>query len=175
MGAQDTYHCPDGWFWQEHHGRGHCFFFSMEQVSKMNAAILCASHSGWLLELDHPRLNYWVKAKLLELYTPDKAKSGVPWGNLFWMGGVTEEHHDDHYNGNWLWPHANVSVEWFDWGEGEPNDYRTQNCLTYMEYRNPVFQQYRDYFWNDWDCDTDAAHYICVKECADCPDPTTDP
>merc|ERR1711971_941297 len=37
VSAQDTYHCPDGWFWHEGHGgRGHCYFFSMEQLSKMN-------------------------------------------------------------------------------------------------------------------------------------------
>ena len=23
--------------------------------------------------------------------------------------------------------------------------------------------QYRDYFWNDSDCNSDVAHYICVK------------
>ena len=56
--------------------------------------------------------------------------------------------------------------------------------MTYMEYRNPIFQQvprkshishhfpppqYRDYFWNDSSCEDDVAHYICVKECHDCP------
>merc|ERR1711973_499489 len=49
VSAQDTYHCPDGWFWHEGHGgRGHCYFFSMEQLSKENAGILCASHGGGL-------------------------------------------------------------------------------------------------------------------------------
>merc|ERR1712203_166596 len=45
--------------------------------------------------------------------------------------------------------------------------------VTYMEYRNPIFQAYRDYFWNDSDCTNDVAHYICVKDCADCPDQGT--
>merc|ERR1712012_1292941 len=106
----DTYHCPDGWFWHEGHGgRGHCYFFSMEQLSKENAGILCASHGGWIVEIPHPPVNYWIKAKLLDLYTPDKQeKARVPWGTLFWMGAVTEDRHDDHVNGNWWWPHANV-------------------------------------------------------------------
>merc|ERR1712217_81757 len=154
-----------------HGGRGHCYFFSMEQLSKENAGILCASHGGWIVEIPHPPVNYWIKAKLLDLYTPDKQeKAGVPWGNLFWMGAVTEDRHDDHVNGNWWWPHANASVQWFDWGDNEPNDFHGQNCMTYMEYRNPIFQNYRDYFRNDSDCNSDVAHYICVKDCADCPD-----
>merc|ERR1712092_28946 len=80
-----------------HGGRGHCYFFSMEQLSKENAGILCASHGGWIVEIPHPPVNYWIKAKLLDLCTPDKQeKAGVPWGNLFWMGAVTEDRHDDH-------------------------------------------------------------------------------
>merc|ERR1711971_916939 len=175
VSAQDTYHCPDGWFWHEGHGgRGHCYFFSMEQLSKMNGEILCASHGGWIVEIPHPGVNYWIKAMLLDLYTPDKQeKAGVPWGNLFWMGAVTEDRHDDHVNGNWWWPHANASVQWFDWGDNEPNDFHGQNCMTFMEYRNPIFQNYRDYFWNDSDCTNDVAHYICVKDCADCSDQET--
>jgi len=166
--AQDTYHCPDGWFYQEAHGSAHCFFFSMSQVSKEEAKLLCAGHGGWLAEPDRPSLNYWIKHKLLELYTPNLA---VPWGNMFWLGAVTEDHHSDHVNGNWRWEHANTSVEWFDWGDHEPNDYHTQNCLTFMEYRNPIFQNIRDYFWNDADClgyETGLNHYICTKPCADC-------
>merc|ERR550517_466040 len=55
VSAQDTFHCPDGWFWHEGHGgRGHCYFFSMEQLSKMNGEILCASHGGWIVEIPHP-------------------------------------------------------------------------------------------------------------------------
>merc|ERR1711953_1183631 len=141
-----------------------------------NAGILCASHGGWIVEIPHPPVNYWIKAKLLDLYTPDKQeKAGVPWGNLFWMGAVTEDRHDDHVNGNWWWPHANASVQWFDWGDNEPNDLHGQNCMTYMEYRDVIFQNYRDYFWNDSDCKNDVAHYICVKDCADCPEQGTTP
>jgi len=176
--GQDTHHCPDGWFWHEGgHGdggatRGHCFMFSMEQVSKQDGQILCASHAGWIVEIGrNVGLNYWIKSMLIDQYTPAKnpGKAGVPWGNLFWMGAVTEDYHSDHVNGNWWNPHFNSSVEWFDWGEHEPNDFHRQNCMTYMEYRNPIFQQYRDYFWNDSSCDEDVAHYICVKECHDCP------
>jgi len=163
--GQDTYHCPDGWYWQEHHGVGHCFWFSMEQVTKDDADILCSFHNGgYLVEIDRVVFNYWIKSMLLELYTPD---AKAPWGNQFWLGAVTEDHHSDHVNGNWRWPHGNSSVEWFDWGDGEPNDYHTQFCMTYMEYRNPLWPSARDYYWNDWYCN-EVAHYICAQECADC-------
>merc|ERR1711892_916928 len=163
VASQDSYHCPDDWEWQEHNGHGHCFFFSTEQVTKQDAEILCSFHEGWLLEIDRPALNYWIKAQLLEKYT-EKADAKVPWGNQFWMGAVTMDHHNDHVNGNWMWPKQNVSVDWFDWGENEPNDYHTQFCMTYMEWRG-IWN--KDYFWNDYNCDG-VGHYICMKECADC-------
>merc|ERR1712168_1041969 len=77
--AQDTYHCPDGWYWQEAHGVGHCFFFSVEQVTKNDAKILCSFHDGYLVEIDRVGFNYWIKSMLLELYTPNVEKE-VPWG-----------------------------------------------------------------------------------------------
>merc|ERR1712055_32837 len=163
--GQDTYHCPDGWYWHGWENHGHCYYFSMEQVSKTDAEILCASHGGWITEILYMGQNYWLKSMLIDKYTPNEK---APWGNQFWLGAVTKQHHDDHQNGNWLWTHSNKSVEFFDWGENEPNDFHSQNCLTYMEYRNVLAPWSRDYFWNDWDCNDDTAHYICTKDCADC-------
>ena len=42
------------------------------QVSKKDSEILCSSHSGWVAEVRGPGLNYWLKARLLDKYTPDK-------------------------------------------------------------------------------------------------------
>merc|ERR1712168_852586 len=98
VSGQDTYHCPDGWYWQEHHGVGHCFFFSEEQVTKNDAEILCSFHEGYLVEIDRVAFNYWIKSMLLELYTPE-VDAKVPWGNQFWMGAVTEEHHSGQQQG----------------------------------------------------------------------------
>ena len=69
VSGQDTYHCPDGWYWQvikagvardnnhhllqEHHGVGHCFFFSQEQVTKNDAEILCSFHGQILAYFYH--------------------------------------------------------------------------------------------------------------------------
>merc|ERR1711935_386293 len=123
-GAQDTFHCPDGWLWHEHNGGGRCYLFSNEAVTKSDADILCAFHGGYLAEVDAPGINYWIKSVLIER-TLDTEGRAHPDDQQFWIGSVTEDHHDDHVNGNWRWQHSNVSVQWFDWGQNEPNDYHT--------------------------------------------------
>ena len=54
--AQDTYHCPDGWFLEEDRSGCRCFYFSeSEMVTRDDADVLCAYHDGsWVAELDHP-------------------------------------------------------------------------------------------------------------------------
>merc|ERR1719282_891823 len=156
--AQDTYHCPDGWLFQEDDGR--CYYFSTEAVTKNDADILCAFHEGWLAEIDIPRTNYWVKAQLIALQ-PGAGKAH-PGTHQYWIGAVTEDHHNDHVNGNWRWQASNTTVTWFDWGQNEPNDYHTEFCMTYLEYRETLNPFYLDYFWNDYGCDS-LAHYICQK------------
>merc|ERR1711878_123808 len=87
-------------------------------------------------------------------------------GGQFWLGATTEERHSEGSPGNWMWPHKNESVTWFDWGDGQPNNLRGQNCVTMMEEHDPFFPIFRDYFWNDFDCDM-SAHYICEHKCFD--------
>ena len=40
-----------------------------------------------------------------------------------------QERHSEGDPGNWIWPHQNTTVEWFDWADGQPNNYHGQNCL----------------------------------------------
>merc|ERR1712113_76804 len=67
--AQDTYHCPDGWFLEEDRSGCRCFLFSeSEMVTRDDADVLCAYHDGsWVAELDHPGINYWLKSQLLDI------------------------------------------------------------------------------------------------------------
>ena len=58
----------------------------------------------------------------------------------------------------------NETVGWFDWADGEPNNQQGEYCLVMREYHDPFFPIFRDYFWNDFECDA-AAHYICEKQC----------
>ena len=55
------------------------------------------------------------------------------------------------------------SLQDANWAPGEPNNYYGENCMGMMEVHDPLFF-YRDYFWNDVDCDT-PHHYICQKTC----------
>merc|ERR1711892_794541 len=158
--AQDTYNCPDGWMLEEDRSGCRCFMLSKgESVTRDDADILCAFHEAWVAELDHPGINYWLKSQLLAITEPGD------W-NQFWLGAKTTGRHDaNHNNGEWLWQHRNVTVDWFDWGNGQPNDWHNENCLVLREYHNPIFPNRRDYYWNDYFCDDASAHYICEKPC----------
>merc|ERR1712045_434690 len=57
------------------------------------------------------------------------------------------------------------TVEWFDWADGQPNNLNGQNCLAVTEFHNPFIPVFRDFLWNDVDCDT-PHHYVCQKTCA---------
>merc|ERR1711874_190141 len=52
---------------------------------------------------------------------------------------------------------------WMGAFTGEPNNYYGEYCMGMMEVHDP-FYFYRDYYWNDVDCDT-PHHYICEKKC----------
>merc|ERR1719510_1668622 len=66
--------------------------------------------------------------------------------------------------GVWWWEHRNETVSWFDWADGQPDNYHGEDCLTLEEYHDPFFPIARDYFWNDRSCDH-SAHYICERPC----------
>merc|ERR1712012_402185 len=160
--AQDTYSCPDGWMKEEDRSGCRCFLFGPDEVvTRSTADLICAGHSGsWVAELDHPGINYWLKAQVL---------SQIPVGERasFWMGGRTSGYHSDHQPGTWTWDHMNETIQWFDWHDGEPNNFgHNENCLALREYHDPFFPIFRDYFWNDMNCDS-AHHYICENRCAE--------
>ena len=76
-----------------------------------------------------------------------------------------KERHSENMPGEWYWPHMNKTVEWFDWADGEPNNAQGEYCMGMMEIHDPFFPIFRDYFWNDVDCDA-SLHYICENRCA---------
>ena len=102
-------------------------------------------------------INYWLKSQLLDLTHPGEFEQ-------FWLGAFTEGRHNENNPGEWWWPHKNETVQWFDWGEGEPNNLGVEGCLAMMEYHDAEDPLTRDYFWNDFVCD-ETAHYICENVC----------
>jgi len=162
VAAQDTYSCPDGWMKEEDRSGCRCFLFGPDEaVTRSTADLICAGHSGsWVAELDHPGINYWLKSQVL---------AQIPVGERasFWMGGRTDGYHSDHQPGTWTWDHMNETIQWFDWHDGEPNNFgHNENCLALREYHDPFFPIFRDYFWNDMNCDS-PHHYICENRCAE--------
>merc|ERR1719481_2306038 len=65
------------------------------RLTRDDADILCQFHDAWVAELDHPGINYWLKAELLKMTEPGQ------W-NQFWLGAKTTGRHDpDHNQGEW--------------------------------------------------------------------------
>ncbi|XP_023331642.1 perlucin-like protein [Eurytemora carolleeae] len=166
--AQDTHFCNDGWelytsSWagEEHHS---CFWFGerREQVTHDSAKLLCNAMGGFMAEVPYgPHLNNWIVNKLLEKYEKavQEADTRRPdYGVQYWLGARDFGHHNDHLPGTWMWEHRNTSIEWFDWGDNEPNNFNGQNCLSYLHYES-IFG-FSEFKWNDWDCDA-PADFIC--------------
>jgi len=165
--AQDTNFCNDGWdlYTVEWQGQSHhsCFWFGtrFEQVSHDNAKALCNSMGAFLAEVPYgPHLNSWINQKLLEkLELKSQGSLRRPhFETQYWLGARDFGHHNDHIPGTWMWEHRNTSVQWFDWGDNEPNNFNGQNCLTYLLYKDLFGFSY--FKWNDWDCDQ-PADFIC--------------
>merc|ERR1711981_575682 len=164
--AQETHHCPDGWHLYEvtYHGQTyvHCFLIGDEYVTKATSDIICRSHGGWTAEPYYPGINNYLKNMLFD------NEPNAQQGNQWWIGATTKEQHSEHHPGTWWWPNHNSTVEWFDWGEGEPNNsHHSENCVSFFEWRDPIFPIFRDFTWNDKDC-ASVARYLCEKPCADC-------
>lgn len=168
--AQDTYECPDGWFKHEIQGQeDECFLFGKyyEKVTHDDARAICESHQGWLAEVEHgPRDNYWIVSVLVAIHEAGNKDNGgqtkIPFlDDQWWIGARSYEHHDEHQPGVWRWDNTNATVEWFDWADGQPNDWRQEQCLTFIRFTDIWGRD--TYKWNDWGCD-DPSHFICEKE-----------
>merc|ERR1712215_82589 len=64
--AQDTHYCPDGWSVSDIDGEIECILLSglQERVTKADAEAICASHDGWLVDMDEgtgPQKNNFLK------------------------------------------------------------------------------------------------------------------
>merc|ERR1712080_579773 len=128
--AQDTYYCADGWDLYT---------------------------TTWHGQEHHSC--FWPLTQSLD--RGQTAREGAPnYGVQYWLGARDHGHHDAHRPVDWVWEERNTTVQWFDWGEDDPNNWNGQNCMTYLLYEN-IFG-FKDFKWNDWDCDV-AADFICEK------------
>jgi hypothetical protein len=170
--AQDTHYCPDGWHKHEYHDHGpevhvECILLSREheRVTKEDAAIICDYHGGWLVDMDEG----WAQEKndllkyLIDLQS-GQGGIGLPgpqYGDQWWLGSTVHGRHDEHNWGNWTWDHSGSELTWYDWMDGEPNNWEHhQQCLTMLKLQD-IFG-YGVWHWNDWACN-EMAQYICEK------------
>jgi len=165
--AQDTHYCPDGWEVHEHNGHVECILLGglNEKVTKRDAEIICGGHEGWLVCLSEHHggghKNDYVKRLIQDKNGQNNIGTpGYNFQDQWWIGATVHGPHGDHNQGNWLWDHGNKTVTWFDWYDGEPNDWHSQDCLTYLKDQD-IFG-YGVYHWNDWGCNY-VARYICER------------
>merc|ERR1711892_195284 len=165
--AQDHYYCPDGWVVSELGGTVQCILLGglNEKVTKRDAEVLCSFHEGWLVDMEEGHGSQ--KNNFLKYLIDDAVGSGgignagMQWSEQWWIGASVSGRHGDHNWGNWTWDHAGSEVEWYDWMKDEPNDWESQNCLTFLKDQN-LFGAGK-YHWNDWDCEA-SARYICERD-----------
>jgi len=164
--AQDTHYCPDGWTVSEFGDEKACILLGglFERVTKRDAVYICAAHDAWLVDMDEGHggsKNNFIKGLISDKTGQgDWGVPGMKYDDQWWIGAHVEGPHSDHNQGNWIWDHSNTTVEWYDWMKGEPNDWHSQDCLTFLKDQD-IFG-FGVYHWNDWSCEY-AARYICEK------------
>jgi len=172
--AQDTHYCNDGWelYTTEWHGQEHhsCFWFGQnnEKVTHDVAKLICEGMGGFMAEIPYgPHLNYWIVGKLLEknkfiTKVDSEVGAGAPNYDIqYWLGATDLSYHNIHHPGNWVWEHRNTTVQWFDWADGEPNNFHHgENCLTMLYYED--WFGFRNFHWNDEKCDH-VMDFICEQ------------
>merc|ERR1712095_26484 len=94
-------------------------------------------HGGWLVDLDegHGGHKNGVIKKLISeaVGQGDWGIPGKKFDDQWWIGATCHGRHSEHNWGNWTWDHNGEEVGWYDWMDDEPNDWHSQDCLTYLK------------------------------------------
>merc|ERR1711962_417240 len=167
VSSQDTHYCPDGWIVSDIGDKIECIMLSglKEKVTKADAAAICSFHEGWLVDMDEghgPQKNNMLKKMIFdkEGEIGHHGGPGMQWEDQWWIGATVSGRHGDHNWGNWTWDHSGGEIRYYDWMRHEPNNWHSQNCLTFLKDQD-IFG-FGVYHWNDWGCDY-VARYICEK------------
>jgi len=135
-----------------------------ERVTKEDAEYICSGHGAHLAEISdgHPgQVNNFLKNLI---HDADEGGSwfdpGPHYEEQWWLGATCNGHHSSHDWGHWTWDNSGAELTYFDWLNGQPNDFDTENCLAFVADYGP-FGSY-NLHWNDWGCDS-LARYICMK------------
>merc|ERR1712025_178850 len=158
VSSQDTNFCPDGWelYSLSLEGSTHhlCFLFgdAGEQVSYDSAKIICQSHGAFLSEAPQfTRVYSWLVDRLLE-----KQAKQPDYGHQYWLAARKES------QGAWAWDHSGISIEWFDWGNNQPDRGQYQQSCLSLLYYSDLLGITNNFHWNDNDC-KEVASFICEK------------
>ena len=102
--------CNDGWVLQGHH----CIMVNLELLSWHDAERTCSQLAGHLASVHSENFNKWVTG----LFNNASRKSDANIEEDYWLGG--------RYNGvNWEWTDMRTWT-YFNWKEGEPNNWEVR-------------------------------------------------
>lgn len=128
--------CETGW---DSH-KGHCYFFSGNTKTWIEAERECRKRSSNLVKVDNYAERNWLK-------TTSKAKNSRA---DRWIGARQ-------VNGKWEWVSDLSPLTFTSWAPTEPNSVN-ENCA---HMRGPSFN------WNDYSC-TRKFNFICEKDAVSC-------
>ena len=129
--------CEPGW----DSYKGHCYYFSGNTKTWIEAEIECRKMSSNLVKVDNAAESNWLK-------TTSKAKNS---GAHRWIGARE-------VNGIWEWVSDLSPLTFTSWGPNEPNNAK-ENCAH--------IGSGKSFNWNDNLC-TEKFNFICEKDVVSC-------
>ncbi|KAH9514897.1 hypothetical protein Btru_021298 [Bulinus truncatus] len=120
-------------------GRRYWLSKRTQSITPSVANLVCQVYGGYLVEIDSNEELRFVRDHLVRK-------------RLFHTIhiGATDEKHE----GVWINRHSGTRVTVFNWGPGEPNGGRNENCMEFRYYTN-------DWYMNDMPCSVTYSGYIC--------------
>ncbi|XP_076084223.1 perlucin-like protein [Mytilus galloprovincialis] len=131
--------CPLGW----RQYNSSCYVLSSKRLSWYNAESYCQEHGARLIE---------IETKEQQDSLTDLAKRFYSKYN-FWLGGK-----DEISENRWIWSSTNHSIMYKNWGIGEPNGGKGENCL--------AMYGFWTYTWYDMGCSY-LLQFVCEKSYQD--------
>merc|ERR1719153_804560 len=99
--------CPTGWIPLENS----CYMTSQDQHNFFEGQEFCWEQGGYLAEISGSEENELVKLIIVEELN-------------YWIG-LTDQAEEM----RWIWQESHQEADWFNWAEGEPNNFAGENCV----------------------------------------------
>ncbi|VDI54850.1 Hypothetical predicted protein [Mytilus galloprovincialis] len=117
---------------------GHCYYIGPDKKTLEDSETDCQRKGSHLVKIEDASENLWLQNVMIEKNI-DKLRIGA---------------HDIVQEGTWRWIYDDTFVDFTNWGNNQPNNYRNQDCAELLKSFS--------YRWNDVSC-TSLLQYVCEK------------